>query len=68
MLSLLIDFHIYKIRKKFIIKKNFSFRLFTIEVELMYNHMIDNLLMEHSFHNELLVVAVVELIDIVLED
>jgi len=30
--------------------------------------MIDNLLMEHSFHNELLVVAVVEVIDIVLED
>jgi len=30
--------------------------------------MIDNLLMEDSFHNELLVVAVVEVIDIVLEN
>jgi hypothetical protein len=30
--------------------------------------MIDNLLMEDSFHNERLVVAVVEVIDIVLEN
>ncbi len=35
----------------------------------MYNHMIENLLMEHSFHNELLVVVVVvEAFDIVLDN
>jgi len=70
MLSLLIYFHIYRIRRNLLLLllKKFFLSL-TIEVELMYNHMIENLLMEHSFHNELLVVVVVvEAFDIVLDN